>query len=211
MTSMKKYALLLPKVYQNAVINEAESRFFLRTLRFTRRVVICPRCKNEIPGLFQSGNKKVNRYRCPGCGYRFSDFSDTLLSSNKIPWSRLIVTVHLFITGKSARQTAFILKMNYKSARALFHKIRWAIYQHYHQRNALKIVDAGKRIIYLKPQFARYIKNKPEPFYHGLPSNELLYLKEQAFRFTAPYKPEVLTDVLRWLLTPLQHAPLHEP
>ena len=73
---------------------------------------------------------KDKRHLCLDCRFRFSDFSGTLLSSNKIPLTKLIFAVKLFGFGLSARQTAHELHLNYKTVLSLFDTIRRALVRH---------------------------------------------------------------------------------
>ena len=202
---MIDYTRLMPELYWGVLSDERRSLFFLWCLRFTRRMVVCPRCHRDICGqsracLLACQMQNLRRYWCPGCHYRFSDFSGTFLSSNKLPWSKVIVAVYLFISGKTARQCAKLLGINYKSARSLFHKIRLAISGKYKLKTSLIQYDEKTDTINARWGLSRYFKGKLGVHRHIAPGNKPLYLKEQEYKY---YKQGgVLEELLRYLLTP---------
>ncbi|MEW6026975.1 MAG: hypothetical protein AB1599_06760 [Planctomycetota bacterium] len=192
---MKNHVRLMPEMYQTVVQAEQKSLFFLWSMRFPRKVAVCPRCQRDIRGLSRASllnfrMKNLRRYWCPDCHYRFSDFSGTFLSSNKLPWSKVIVAVYFFILGKTARQCAKLLEINYKSAHTLFRKIRLAIPEKY--KSKTDAINPNWR-------YSRYLKGKLGAHRHIAPDNIPLYLKEQEYKY---YKQGgVLEELLRYLLT----------
>src|ERR1700693_2401788 len=74
--------------------------------------------------------KSENRWKCTGCGYRFSVTSEPFSASHKLPLRDLLVAIAIFVNGAkgySALQLSRDLDVQYKTAFVLSHKIREAL------------------------------------------------------------------------------------
>jgi transposase-like protein len=74
--------------------------------------------------------KAENRWKCKGCGYRFSVTSGTIFASHKLPLRDLLMAIAIFVNGAkgySALQLSRDLDVQYKTAFVLAHKIREAL------------------------------------------------------------------------------------
>lgn len=74
--------------------------------------------------------KAEDRWKCKGCGYRFSVTSGTIFASHKLPLRDLLVAIAIFVNGAkgySALQLSRDLDVQYKTAFVLSHKIREAL------------------------------------------------------------------------------------
>ncbi len=104
------------------VSNEQNAFKFLKNLRWSDGLK-CSRCNSK-----SIVKLKDKRYLCLNCKARFSDLSGTYLSSNKIPFDKLILAVKLFVLGLSALETSGELNLNYKTVLSLFDTMRLAIF-----------------------------------------------------------------------------------
>jgi len=74
--------------------------------------------------------KPEHRWKCKGCGYRFSVTSGTIFASHKLPLRDILAAIAIFVNGAkgySALQLSRDLDVQYKTAFVLSHKIREAI------------------------------------------------------------------------------------
>lgn len=210
---LPKYIELLPGNLQKVAQSEVKSLRYLKTWRFPRFIVVCPKCNYELPKIFrlhpeqkvrpvEDISRRINRYWCRNCHYRFTDFSNTFLASNKLSWSKMLGAINLFVLGKTARQSALMLKINYKSAHSLFRKIRLVISQKYSFSNKREMMYEGRRRrMCFKQGFQRYLKGRLGQHRHIASGNKLLYLLEQEFRYKER-NSYPLETLLRHLLTP---------
>lgn len=74
--------------------------------------------------------KAEHRWKCKGCGYRFSVTSGTIFASHKLPLRDFLMAIAIFVNGAkgySALQLSRDLDVQYKTAFVLSHKIREAL------------------------------------------------------------------------------------
>jgi transposase-like protein len=86
----------------------------------------CPRC--GCVELYVC--KAEQRWKCKGCGYRFSVTSGTIFASHKLSLRDILVAIAIFVNGAkgySALQLSRDLDVQYKTAFVLSHKIREAL------------------------------------------------------------------------------------
>ena len=87
---------------------------------------VCPRC-----GCLTIYSLNDNRrFKCAGCGHKFSVTSGTIFASHKLPIRDYLAAIAIFMNGAkghSALQLSRDLDCQYKSAFVLAHKIREAI------------------------------------------------------------------------------------
>ncbi len=109
----------------DAFDTDAECRAYLEELRW-KEGVLCPRC----------GSKSISRIRkrgqfdCDGCRYQFSVTAGTIFHDSHLPLPKWFVAVYLLCESKkgmSANQLKRILKVSYKTAWYLCHRIRAAM------------------------------------------------------------------------------------
>lgn len=86
----------------------------------------CSRC-----GCIELYNCKAeHRWKCTGCGYRFSVTSGTIFASHKLPLRDILAAIAIFVNGAkgySALQLSRDLDVQYKTAFVLAHKLREAL------------------------------------------------------------------------------------
>jgi transposase-like protein len=87
---------------------------------------VCPRC-----GCLDIYNLSDNRrFKCAGCGHKFSVTSGTIFASRKMALRDILAAIAIFVNGAkghSALQLSRDLDCQYKSAFVLCHKIREAL------------------------------------------------------------------------------------
>lgn len=104
---------------------EAECRAYLEALRWPKGVV-CPRCAGKII----SRIKARKAFDCDGCRYQFSVTAGTLFHDSHLPLRKWFVTIFLICEsnkGMTANRLKRMLKVSYKTAWYLCHRIRAAM------------------------------------------------------------------------------------
>lgn len=104
---------------------EAECRAGLEELRWPNGVE-CPRCKSKSI----STKKARDQYDCNSCRYQFSVMSGTIFHDSHLPLPKWFAAVYLMCEsrkGISANQLKRTLKVSYKTAWYLCHRIRKAV------------------------------------------------------------------------------------
>lgn len=110
-----------------ATMNETELRMFFQRVRWptSNGAPICPRC--NMPSTGPDGR---GRYHCKSCLYRFTLTSNTALHGNKLPLRTILLVICLLSNsakGRSAVEISRSLRIHYRTAFLLCHKIRYAI------------------------------------------------------------------------------------
>jgi transposase-like protein len=121
--------------------DEDKAREFIEKLRWPRGPV-CPHCglvdnayKLEPKPAKQGGKDKHVRkgvWKCGGCREQFSVTVGTIFENSHIPLSKWLLAYHLLCAsqkGASAHQLHRILKVTYRSARFMAHRIRYTMSQ----------------------------------------------------------------------------------
>jgi transposase-like protein len=114
------------------VETDIECRRYLEELRW-RDGVICPRCRGKSISRIQ----KRGQFDCDKCRYQFSVTAGTLFHDSHLPLPKWFVAVYLLCESKkgmSANQLRRILKVSYKTAWYLCHRIRAAMAEANHLR-----------------------------------------------------------------------------
>jgi len=104
---------------------DAECRAYLEELRWPNGVR-CPRCDSEKV----SRLKERKQFDCDKCRYQFSATSGTLFHDSHLPLPKWFVATFLICESKkgiSANQLKRMLKVSYKTAWYLCHRIRAAM------------------------------------------------------------------------------------
>ena len=86
--------------------------------------VVCPYCGEKHIYRFKNGT-----YKCSHCKKRFSDTSNTIFHSTKIPISYWLIALYLVTMGKgiSSEELSKYLGITQKTSWYLLHKIRYAL------------------------------------------------------------------------------------
>ncbi len=87
---------------------------------------VCPRC-GCLSIYFLNDNR---RFKCAGCGHKFSVTSGTIFASRKLPIRDYLAAIAIFVNGAkghSALQLSRDLDCQYKTAFVLAHKLREAL------------------------------------------------------------------------------------
>jgi transposase-like protein len=102
-----------------------ECRTYLEELRWPKGA-ICPRCSGKTISRIKA--RKV--FECDGCGYQFSVTAGTLFHDSHLPLPKWFLAIFLMCESKkgmSANQLKRMLKVSYKTAWYLCHRIRAAM------------------------------------------------------------------------------------
>lgn len=105
--------------------DEKKSRKYLEAVRWPHGVK-CPRCGSEKI----SKVLKRNQFDCDSCRYQFSVTSGTIFHGSHLPLWKWLLAIYLMMESKkgvSANQMKRTLKVSYKTAWYLCHRIRKAI------------------------------------------------------------------------------------
>lgn len=105
--------------------DEDKARKYLEAIRWPHGVR-CPRCSSEKI----SRVLKRDQFDCDSCRYQFSVTSGTVFHDSHLPLWKWLLAIYLMIgsqKGISANQVKSILKVSYKTAWYLCHRIRKAI------------------------------------------------------------------------------------
>lgn len=104
---------------------DKECRQFLEALRWPTGVK-CPTCQSEkISRIYER-----NQFDCDTCGYQFSVTANTIFHDSHLPLPKWFVAVYLMCESKkgiSANQLKRTIKVSYKTAWYLCHRIRKAM------------------------------------------------------------------------------------
>jgi transposase-like protein len=109
-------------------MSETEAREAFAGVRWYERNgnPCCPRC--SCPDLYTC--KAENRWKCKGCGYRFSVTSGIVFASRKLAIRDILAAIAIFANGAkgySALQLSRDLDVQYRTAWLLAHKLREAL------------------------------------------------------------------------------------
>src|SRR6185437_3302745 len=118
--------------------DEEKAREFLEQQRWPEGP-ICPHC-GELNNAYRLQPKKSKKdkhvrpgvWKCAGCREQFTVTVDTIFADSHIPLSKWLLAVHLLCASKkgmSAHQLHRMLKVSYKSAWFMAHRIRYAMTQ----------------------------------------------------------------------------------
>jgi transposase-like protein len=105
--------------------SEDKCRAYLEELRWPDGPV-CPRCE----GTTISRIRKRNQFDCDSCRYQFSVTAGTLMHDSHLPLFKWFLAIYLMVESKksiSAKQLQRMLKVSYKTAWYLQHRIRDAM------------------------------------------------------------------------------------
>src|SRR5205807_7272293 len=105
--------------------SDERCRAYLEELRWPNGV-ICPRCE----GTTISRIVKRNQFDCDSCRYQFSVTAGTLFHDSHLPLFKWFLAVYLMAESKksiSAKQLQRMLRVSYKTAWYLEHRIRDAM------------------------------------------------------------------------------------
>jgi len=111
-------------VLAKLLTSEKKARNYLKKLRWPKGI-ICPQCHSK-----QISKLADGRYKCWHCLNRFSDFSGTYLSHNRIPFQKLLLLIKLFLMELTASKASQETNLPYNTCLKLFDKCRMAIYDH---------------------------------------------------------------------------------
>jgi transposase-like protein len=109
----------------DAYDTDLECRTYLEELRWPKGV-ICPRCESATISRIKA--RKV--FDCDSCRYQFSVTAGTLFHDSHLPLPKWFLVVFLMCeseNGMSANQLKRMLKVSYKTAWYLCHRIRGAM------------------------------------------------------------------------------------
>jgi len=118
-----------------AELTEDEAREHIEALRWPKGAR-CPHCESENVGRIEAGKSTKTRkglwqcYNTPECGQQFTVTVGTVLESSHVPLKKWLLAFHLMASSKkgmSAHQIHRTLKITYKTAWFLTHRIRLAM------------------------------------------------------------------------------------
>jgi transposase len=91
-------------------------------LRWLGKKKSCSQCGGQVLFTLSDG-----RYKCKGCGVRFSDYAGTYLAGIKVGFQAAAWLVQLFVLELSAHRASKELGMSYRTVYRFFDRIRRAI------------------------------------------------------------------------------------
>ncbi len=109
----------------DAYDTDIECRTYLEELRWPKGIA-CPRCQHTTISRIKA--RKV--FDCDGCRYQFSVTAGTLFHDSHLPLPKWFLAIYLMCESKkgmSANQLKRMLKVSYKTAWYLCHRIRAAM------------------------------------------------------------------------------------
>ena len=104
---------------------ENKCRDYLETLRWPNGIE-CPRCQSDKISCIHDRDQ----FDCDGCRYQFSVTAMTIMHDTKLPLWKWFLAVYMIVESKkgiSANQLKRTLKVSYKTAWYLCHRIRRAL------------------------------------------------------------------------------------
>ncbi len=107
--------------------DDQKCRTYLEHLRW-RDGVCCPKCQSQKV----SSILKRDQFDCDSCRYQFSVTAGTIFHDTHLPLTKWFLAVYLICQsrkGMSANQLSRMLKINYRTAWYLCHRIRHAVEQ----------------------------------------------------------------------------------
>jgi len=107
--------------------DDQKCRNYLEHLRWPHGVR-CPECSSEKV----SSILKRDQFDCDSCRYQFSVTAGTIFHDTHLPLTKWFLATYLLCQSKkgmSAHQLHRMLKINYRTAWYLFHRIRFAVEQ----------------------------------------------------------------------------------
>jgi transposase-like protein len=116
----------LVALYANFGGNESACRNYLAVLRWPKGVE-CPRCQTKTT-VSEISTRGV--YDCDSCRYQFSVTAGTIFNDTHLPLWKWFLAIYLMCEGKkgiSANQLGRSIKVSYKTAWYLCHRIRKAM------------------------------------------------------------------------------------
>ena len=178
---------------------EAECRKYLETLRWPAGIT-CLRCGSHPV----SRVARRRQYECTRCGFQFSVTSGTVLHDSHLPLSKWFVAVFLLCAsanGMSANQLKRTLKVSYKTAWYLSHRIRAAVAE-------AAMAPPGRaegpewrgRADLAEGAFSMFKRSTVDSFHQIKPKHLDGYLNEFAWRVNNRGNPHLLRDTLLKLL-----------
>ena len=117
--------------------NESKARALFESWRWPNGKPICPHCQHDEAYRIESkaSTKKANKaraglYCCAACRKTFSATVGTVLEDSHIPLSKWVMAMFIMCSSKkavSALQLSRMLKLTYKTAWFMAHRIRFAM------------------------------------------------------------------------------------
>ena len=105
--------------------DDAKCRAYIQALRWPEEIA-CPRCKAT--KIYPIAER--DQFMCDGCSYQFSATAGTIFHDSHLPLWKWFIAVYLMAESKkgmSANQLKRTLKVSYKTAWFLCHRIRKAM------------------------------------------------------------------------------------
>jgi transposase-like protein len=114
--------------------------------------VKCNHCQSE--KVYQR-SKNLKIFDCNECGNTFSPFKDTIFEKTSTDLRKWMYAIHLFLNGKkgiSGLQLKREIKVTYKTAWRMLHKIREAMGNGSHEKFAETVVEMDEAYVGGKPK-----------------------------------------------------------
>ena len=155
--------------------------------------IACPNC-----GSIHIYNPEANQHHiCADCRYRFTDTSNTIFHSTKLPLSKWLYAIYFFVEttrGVSSYALARLIGVSQTTAWSMLMKIRTAIQHDIHLPDGAILAEVflgadWKRI----PSFKKYQKAGLPPSYYNLQGKDLdKWYKSEFMRLASEDKMPVL-------------------
>lgn len=118
-----------------AQLSKEEARKLIEAIRWPNGPV-CPHCKSEdaykITPKKEGAKTRPGLYKCKSCRKQFTVTVGTIFECSRIPLNKWLIGIYLMCASKkgvSAHQLHRQLKITYKSAWFMCHRIRYAMTQ----------------------------------------------------------------------------------
>ncbi len=157
---MAQHFLLDPKAktlssYEVAQISEAEAFDVLCEMRWGgKENVVCPKCGVQHKAYFIASRKQ---WRCKHCNHTFSITSGTIFANHKLPLQKYLYILIRFVNavkGVSALEVSRDLRINYRTAFIICHKLRKALLEHRDMQQLSGEVDMDGTYVHPAPRKA---------------------------------------------------------
>ena len=146
---------------KRACHDEAQAVGLLEQMRWGESPA-CPRCSDMDVYQMQSrgGGREANyRWRCRGCGDRFTVRTGAIFEESRLPlsvWCHALWRACASKKGVSAKQIERECEVSYKTALYLMHRIRWAMAEGWDGKPPLKgTVEVDETYVGGKPRYRK--------------------------------------------------------
>jgi transposase-like protein len=206
--------------------DEDKARDFLEKLRWPDGVV-CPHCgvigdayKLEPKPSKKNTHVRKGVWKCGGCREQFTVTVGTIFEDSHIPLSKWLLAYHLLCASKkgmSAHQLHRMLKVTYRSAWFMAHRIRYTMAQEPLSSKLTGVVEVDETYVGGKLRVGAYRKRAyhsnrgPKPDYPSVTSNKaaVVSVLQRGGRVQSTHVQKVTADNLREMVNTMVDENAH--